>query len=812
MKTIAIKGAREGNLKNLSVEIPREKLVVLTGVSGSGKSTLARDVLFQECQRQYLEAIGMQGIRKPDVESVTGVSPAVTISPVGFQKNPRSTVGTVTDIYTELRMIYEKLGKRTCPYCGKEIYASRCREETEKRGEDFLVHMYCSHCGLRMRKLTRTDFSYNTREGACQSCQGLGKKMSLCLDRVLHEEFSPEEGAVDFWEHRYGEYQTKILYQAFAHYGVPVKPGTQLKDYSREQKAILLYGTGSEEVRQLMPKVQAPKTAALGKTEGVCTSLYRKLGEKKGNLGKREKYFREEVCPQCGGERLQEQSRLVMIMDTRLPQLSVLSLEELYQWLVRLGKSMDQEETLLAQSYVLDAKTKVDRLLRVGLGYLSLDRQTMTLSGGEAQRMKLSAALDSKLTGILYFMDEPTIGLHPQDTAGLVAVLEELRDLGNTVVVIEHDPDVMQAADYMIDIGPGSGRHGGEVIGQGTLEELMTQESSVTGQYLKAPARAKDTYRKGTGKNFRIAHGNLFNLQDVSVGFPAGCLISVTGVSGSGKSTLIFELLGKAAKGSTVEGLEMFQRVVTVEQRPLSRVKRSNVATYSGVYGEIRRIFGSLPQAVKLGLDAGHFSFNSKGGRCENCQGLGVVISNLLFFEDVEVPCPVCRGRQFLPEVLSVSYKGYSISDVLHSTIEDMSEAFSGFPKIRKVLELLMDVGLGYLELGQTVTTLSQGEGQRLKLARELLENEGRQNLYLLDEPTTGLHPLDVENFLRLLQRMVDKGNTVVVVEHNLQVIRDSDWVIDLGPGGGIHGGRIVAQGTPGMLRTDRDSVTGKYL
>jgi excinuclease ABC subunit A len=441
----------------------------------------------------------------------------------------------------------------------------------------------------------------------------------------------------------------------------------------------------------------------------------------------------------------------------------------------------------------------------------------MTLSGGEAQRIKLAATLDSSLTGIIYIMDEPTIGLHPKDTAGIINILKELRDLGNTIIVIEHDIDIMQEADYIVDIGPGSGKYGGEIIGEGTLEELKKQETSVTGSYLKRNIENRKEFRKGTGDYIEIRNANLYNLKNINVRFPVGCLVSVTGVSGSGKSTLVFEVLAKSNMKNHTDfnkaaGTEAFDQIVTVEQAPLTRMKRSNVATYSGVYSEIRKIFSGLKDAKDKELTTKHFSFNTKGGRCENCEGLGYVTSNMLFFEDLEVLCPVCGGNQFNDTVLSVKYKEYSIKDVLRMPVEDALHIFNNYSKIIRILTLLKDVGLGYLELGQTLTTLSGGEGQRLKLAKELNNNEGKKNLYLIDEPTTGLHPIDVENFLVLLNRMVDSGSTVIVVEHNQQVIRASDWIVDLGPEGGINGGKVIAEGTPDEIISNKNSVTGKFL
>ena len=817
MSNIIIRGAKEGNLKDISLEIPRDKLVVLTGLSGSGKSTLAIDVIFNECQRQYLEAIGLQGIHKPKIDFIRNVSPAITIAQTESTKNPRSTVGTLTNIYTDLRMVYEKLGVRACPHCHEVISAAECKEELEKADGEFTVFMYCSQCNYRMEKLTRTHFSYNTREGACKTCEGLGKVLTINKDNAVHESLSLENGAVDFWEQKYKEYQISSLYNAFRHYNIPVEDNTPVVDFSDIQKSILYYGVESDDVKRTFPEIQPPKTVAGGKFEGVLPTLWRRMSDKGGDAKQLNDYFDFDTCPDCMGERLGELSRSTTVQGTRLPELSILSLEELYDWIRSLESSLSDTERHLVEPYLLDLRTKIQRIVNAGLGYLALDRQTITLSGGELQRVKLAAALDSDLTGIIYIMDEPTIGLHPKDTEGMIAILKKLRDMGNTVIVIEHDPDVMAEADYIVDIGPGSGKHGGEVIGTGTLEDLKKQETSVTGAYLRKNKPDERQLRKGTGDVIEVRNANLYNLKNIDVRFPVGCLVSVTGVSGSGKSTLVFEVLTAASgkkhtSGNIVSGIEQFDQIVTIEQAAITRMKRSNIATYSEVYTEIRKIFGGLKEASDKGLSARHFSFNTPGGRCENCEGLGHVTSNMLFFTNIEVTCPVCGGKQFNDEVLSVKYKGHTIKDILQMSVEDALCTFSTYPKIKRILALLQDVGLGYLELGQTLTTLSGGEGQRLKLAKELINNTGKHSLYLMDEPTTGLHPVDVENFLTLLNRIVDSGNTVIVVEHNQQVIRASDWIIDLGPEGGKNGGQVVFEGTPHDIRSCAQSITAKYM
>lgn len=821
-RRIIIQGAAEANLKNLTVEIPRNQLVVLTGLSGAGKSTLAIEVLYQECQRQYLEAIGYQGIQKPKVEAVLNLSPAVRITQTAYARNPRSTVGTLTNLYTDLRMLFEKLSVRPCPACGESIKASDSREQTEKTEEGFQVYMFCPVCGHRMEKLTRSHFSFNTREGACEVCQGLGEIPEIHLQSVLDEARSLKAGAVLFWDHNYKDYQIQMLENAFIHFGLESPGEKPVGDFSPGQKAILLYGAQSEQVKSMFPQTPAPKKVNEGNFEGILTTLWRRLSEKGSMTDSLAPYFQTAVCSACQGEKLATLSRTATVIETRLPELCAKPLQALGVWLADLEVQLSPGEKSLVAPYLLDLSSKLRRLFKVGLDYLSMERQTMTLSGGEAQRIKLAAVLDSSMTGLIYILDEPTVGLHPRDTEGLLFLLKTLRDLDNTVLVIEHDPDVIRAADYILDMGPGSGRHGGEIVGAGTYAALLSQPGSVTGHALSQPLSPLTTIRRLAQGYVSVRNANRHNLKNIDVQFPLGCLTSVTGVSGSGKSTLVFEVLGAHALNPTVKnpqpienlvtGTEVFSGVILVEQMAPVKMRRSNVATYSGIYGEIRKVFGALEAARDKGLDARHFSFNSKGGRCEYCEGLGYVESNLLFFESLEVVCPQCGGSQFNETVLSVAYQGHTIKDVLKMTLDEAAEVFAQHPGIMKTLRLLLEVGLGYLTLGQTLTTLSGGEAQRLKLSKALTTMEKKRTLYLIDEPTTGLHPVDVTHFLTLLNKIVDAGNTVILVEHNLQVIGASDWVIDLGPLGGVQGGQIIAQGTPAEIARHSASMTGRYL
>ncbi len=810
MKKIEIIGAYEGNLRNVSVKLPRETLTVVTGPSGSGKTTLVTDVLFTECQRQYLEAMGMEGIRKPNVERVKGATPAIRIAQHGYSANPRSSVGTVTALYTDLRMLYEKLSVRRCPACGKRICAADCRETTEKIGQDFFVYMDCSECGHRMDKLTRSHFSFNTREGACPTCQGLGTVYAIDAEKTIDESRSLEDGAVGFWQHVYKDYQIASLTAGYRHYGLPYAPGTPVKDLSAAQKALLKYGAGSAEARSLLEGHPLPRTVAEGRVEGVYPALMRKLADKGGDASAVGDFFSLTPCAHCQGERLNDASRAATVNGTRLPELSLLPLSALMDWLSALKKTLNERERLLVGDFLKDLETKLARLSSVGLFYLTLDRQTMTLSGGESQRIKLAATLDSELTGVLYILDEPTIGLHPHDTAGMVKVLKRMRDLGNTVVVIEHDEDVMLEADHIVDMGPGAGRFGGEIVGEGTLEELVRNPRSVTGRYLRTDHKDASRKRCGDGGAISVTGACLHNLKNLNVRIPTGTVTSVTGVSGSGKSTLVFDVI--ASRGKNVRGLDAFDKVITIDQSAPARMKRSNAASYIGVYTPIRDLFAKTEAAGRAGLTARDFSFNVKGGRCETCEGLGTVKSNMLFFLDMETPCPACGGKRFGENVLSVRWQCLSIDQVLELTVEEAVGVFKGHAAIEKPLALLQAVGLNYLPLGQTLTTLSGGEAQRLKLARSLLESKNEKNLYLIDEPTTGLHMQDVDHFIELIEQMADAGNTVVVVEHNPQLIRASDHVIDLGPGGGDEGGTVVAEGTPEEIRSCPQSLTGRYI
>lgn len=811
---IQIKDAAENNLKNISVNIPKNKFVVITGPSGSGKSTLAVDILQRESQRQYFEMNGMTTnfINKPKVGSISGLSPSIGVSQhMTTNRNPRSTVGTVTDMYTYLRVIYEKLGERECPNCHKRV------KKPADLDEESLM-MPCSNCGYEMKNLNKAHFSFNTVEGACETCLGLGKTLSIRTELIFDQELSLNGGAVKTWYKNIIDYYGLVLKAAAKHYGFEFDMDLPLKNYSPEQRDLLYYGIESEQFKQHFPDTPPPKTTNKGKFEGVVTAMWRRYQEREG-VSNEAMYFYHQTCPECLGEKLKKESRQVIVAGLPISEVSKKPLDQMLGWVQEIAKELEDRENSIARSLVFELKVKIERIVSIGLGYLSMERQSVTLSGGESQRLRLATILGSALSGVLYILDEPTIGLHPKDTAGLVAVLKQLRDLDNTVLVIEHDVDVMEQADWIIDIGPGAGMRGGEIAGQGTLESLKTQDQSVTGNYLKEMYVPRPKRRAGNGQKITVHNAVKNNLKDVTVAFPLGCFIAVTGVSGSGKSSLLFDVVAASAEEdriregySHIEGLETVERMVTVDQSALSRMQRSNIATYTEVYTLFRTLFAKLPESVERGLTAKHFSFNTEGGRCEHCQGMGFVLVNMHFLPDLEVVCPVCSGKRFKEEVLEVSYKGHSISSLLDLSIEESMELFTENKKVQMTINLLLEVGLGYLKWGQTLTTLSGGEAQRLKLAKELNKPAKGQTLYILDEPSTGLHPNDVKQLLLLLNKLVEAGNTVIIVEHNTEMIQETDWIVDLGPEGGEAGGYIVAEGTPEQVAKNPASYTGGFL
>ena len=837
---IEIKGAKENNLKNISLSIPKNKLVVFTGLSGSGKSTLALDTLQKECQRQYMESMGMitDFISKPKVEAISGLSPSISIDQRNNNRNPRSTVGTVTEVFTYLRVLYAKLGVRSCPNCGSLV-----RQNFEAETDDFLQEVatakgsmegpitdeglvVCPSCGTELPELTMSHFSFNKPEGACPECKGLGVICTPDLTRIIDPDLSVRDGAVLGWDKFFIERYAEAIESAGSYYGFPINADEPIKNYGLIQMDFLLYGASDPRFCRHFPNIKPPKTLPAGKLEGVITNLERRRSlNGSGSNEKLERLFIQSTCPECTGVRLNKESVGVTIGGVNIIELCQKSLYDVLNWIQKLPSFCAPEALMIAQPVIDDLEQRIKRLLDVGVGYLSMERSAPSLSAGEAQRLRLASLLGSGLTGVLYVLDEPTTGLHARDTKKLIDVLKKLRDLGNTVLVIEHDVEVMKAADYIIDFGPGAGKNGGEIVTAGSPEEVAACRASLTGAYISGVDKVHipPERRAGNGKQISIYGAHKHNLKNIDVNLPLGMLVSLTGVSGSGKSTLLFDILGNEADAYfnlsktraddfKIEGLDNISNVITIDQSAIGRSSRSNAATYTDVFTYIRDLYASLEEAKSRNLQPGHFSFNVPGGRCEKCEGNGELTIAMHFLPDVQVKCPVCHGQRFQKNILAVKYKGFSIADVLNMTVSEALDVFSGYSPITDRLSVLQQVGLGYLGLGQSASTLSGGEAQRVKLAKELGKRTNGHTLYLLDEPTTGLHPHDVQKLISLFEQLVEQGNTVITVEHNLDVIAMSDWVIDFGPEGGNAGGKIIAQGTPEVVAKSPCSQTGLFL
>ena len=833
--TITIRNARLHNLKNVTLEIPKNQFVVLTGLSGSGKTTLAFDILHKEGQRQYLESLGLVtwGLTKPPVDSITGLSPSISVDQHLTNHSPRSTVGTITEVFTYLRVLYARLGHRPCPTCAKDVPPSTSEpdmddwDETEEESLDETFP--CPHCRAPVPEMGMANFSFNKPEGACPTCTGLGVVRQVIVSRVVDEEKSIAEHAVEGWIDFHINYYSQILKSAGRHFGFEFDTSKAIKDYTPVERDLFLYGTESPQSHRHFPNIKPPATVGGGRFEGVVTNLQRRYNEHATNaayLEKLEHLFTTQPCLECEGTRLRPESRQVTVAGESIVAVSKWSLNDLDHWLKTLPPHFTPQEMLIARSILDDLYERVARLLEVGVGYLSLERSSPTLSAGEAQRLRLAALLGSGLTGVLYVLDEPTIGLHPRDTRRLINVLRRLRDLGNTVLVVEHDLEFIKSADYLVDIGPGAGKHGGQIVAAGTPVAVASREDSLTGAFIAGTLTVPvPEHRRAPNHRALTIHGaRQFNLKNLTVRIPLGMLVAVTGVSGSGKSSLIFDTLDPAARqqlhGATetpgehdsITGWEHVDKVITIDQDHIGRMPRSNAATYSDTFTPIREAFAATPEARKNKITARHFSFNVPGGRCERCQGAGTLTVKMHFLPDVEVRCPACRGRRFKRETLAIEYHGYDISKVLEMTIEEALALFVDVPAVAARLKVMSDVGLGYLQLGQPATTLSGGEAQRVKLAKELGRRGTGRTLYLLDEPTTGLHPADTARLLTVLQRLVEAGNSVIVVEHNLDVIKAADWVIDLGPEGGVAGGKLIAEGTPEDVAQVKESYTGQFL
>jgi len=948
-KKIKIRGARVHNLKNINIEIPKDKLVVITGLSGSGKSSLAFDTIYAEGQRQYVESLSSYAkqfigvMDKPDVDSIEGLSPTISIDQRAVSHNPRSTVGTVTEIYDYLRLLYARAGRAHCPKCGEEVKKLTARQIIEKvldipfgteiiilspiiykkKGDfgfvldkikkanytrvrldgeikflrdlgnllidkdqehtleviveqmkvpnkslvlknhnfnpeakkfakaietgldlsDGLIavkrldnneevfyteHFYCPHCNLNLQEIDLRSFSFNSPYGACPGCSGLGTKLEVDADLVIpNRRLTLAQGAIKPWIKITASQSLnyKILEAAARKHGFSMD--LPVEKLTPKQLSVILHGTGDE-----IYEVNSERHTFAG----VIPGLEKKHQETDSEYLQKEieNYMRVFTCPSCQGKRLKPESLAVTMGGFSIAEVVMIPIDNLAKFLddLLIGKVKDRKDklTLIEEKVTRPIAKEISRrlanIIKVGLEYLTLDRSTVTLSGGEMQRIRLATQIGSSLTDLVYILDEPSIGLHQRDNDKLIETLKKLRDLGNTAIVVEHDEAIMRAADYLIDIGPGAGVYGGEVIAEGTVADILKNKNSLTGQYLsgKLEIETPKKYRAGNGKSIMIKGAGEFNLKNIDVKFPLGKFVCLTGVSGSGKSTLMVEIFSKAlarhfyrakdlpGKHKSITGLENLDKVISIDQSPIGRTPRSNPATYTGVFTYIRDLFTEVPEAKMKGYDAGKFSFNVIGGRCETCGGEGYVKIEMQFLPDVYVECEECHGKRYSKEALEIHFKNKTIADILDMTVEEARVFFSDIPVIGEKLLTLYDVGLGYIKLGQPATTLSGGEAQRVKLATELARRSTGKTLYILDEPTTGLHFDDIKRLLEVLQKLVDKGNSIVIIEHNLDVIKCADWIIDLGPEGGERGGYLVAEGTPKDVAKVKNSYTGQYL
>ncbi|MDP2718741.1 MAG: excinuclease ABC subunit UvrA [Dehalococcoidia bacterium] len=939
LDAIVIKGAREHNLKNIDVTIPRDKLVVITGVSGSGKSSLAFDTIFAEGQRRYVESLSAYArqflgqMDKPDVDYIDGLSPAISIDQKGIGRNPRSIVGTVTEIYDYLRLLFARVGHPHCPRCGREIAMQTVQqivdavarlpegnrimvlapvikdrkgehlavfEDLRKSGyvrvrvdgritdlsEDFRLdknrkhsieavvdrlvierssdtsriadsvetalklgagvvlisvvegeellfseHFACVECGISLGEIAPRNFSFNSPHGACPECTGLGIKMEIDPDLVIPDkELSMAEGAIRSWG--WSAWHMTEMEEVARKYHFNIR--APVKNLTSEQVKTILYGENNDPVKHRYRNRFGKMREYFHGYEGAIPNLERRYRETESAQVRLEieRYMSSAPCPACGGKRLKPESLSMTIDQTNIMEVTSLPVDRVLDWLDRIWGTvstpslLSEKERLIANQILKEIRTRLWFLRDVGLDYLTLDRRAATLSGGEAQRIRLATQIGSGLMGVLYICDEPTVGLHPVDASRLIDTLKHLRDLGNTVLVVEHDEATMRAADTVIDMGPGAGENGGYLVATGTLDDIMECPESVTGQYLKGTKQIPlpDHRRNGNGKEMVIKGARENNLKNIDVSIPLGKLVCISGVSGSGKSTLLDQILYKKLAhiffGSRdrpgdcdgLTGLENIDKVVNIDQSPIGRTPRSNPATYTGLFTPVRDLFATIPEAKMRGYGPGRFSFNVKGGRCEACRGEGYIEIEMQFLPDVTVPCEICKGKRYDREALEIYFKGKNIADVLSMTVEEALDFFQNFPRIKSKLKTLHDVGLGYIRLGQPATTLSGGEAQRVKLATELSKRSTGRTLYLLDEPTTGLSFNDVAALLKVLHKLVDAGNTVIVIEHHLDVIKNADHIIDLGPGAGEAGGYVVAAGTPEEVSNIETSYTGQYL
>ena len=839
--SILVHGAKEHNLKNICFEIPKGKLIALTGPSGSGKSSIATDILQKECLRQFLESLGMttDHIEKAKVDVIMGLSPSIGVSQRVADFNPRSTVGTRTGILTILRNMFAAMGHQPCVGCGKivkqplqdkhkltviEIEEEKAGSSSKKRKKSYFD---CPHCSQQLEKLTMAHFSFNALAGACATCKGVGEIIGVDLARVLNQEKTIQNGGVNSWDAATAKYYEGVMLAASKYYNFPFDPAIPIQNYTEEQKNFLLYGVTFPDFVKAHKDVQAPKKVSEGNFEGIIPpllSLYKKNPAKASQDIK--KYLVHEPCTACNGTRLARLGREVTVNGKTIIVVAGLALNELVLWIHNLDQFVLEDElpVVTALSGALEGRTS--NLIEVGLHYLTLDRTLPSLSAGESQRVRLAGLLGSGLTGVLYVLDEPTTGLHPHDTAKLLKTMRMIQENGNTVLIIEHDIDVIKNADYIIDIGPGGGSQGGEIVACGTPIDIMACTTSITGKYLAQKATINSNPSGHTSDLLTVRGACEHNLKNIDVSIPLKQFVVMTGVSGSGKSTFLFDIVDKvtrkhlnrasevSGKYASIEGLQYIDRVVTVNQVTIgnSKSSRSNVATYTKLFDRIRDLFASLPEAKARGFDAEKFSFNTSDERCENCNGAGVVGVDMTFMPEIETECPVCNGMRFNEELLAVKFQGHTIANILDMTVNDALTLFRQEKKIFTLLDVMKQVGLEYLKLGQSTSTLSGGEAQRIKLATELSKSEAGNTLYLLDEPTTGLHPHEVEKLLTILKKLVAKGNTVVAIEHNVEAMCRADTIIDFGPGGGVAGGTIVATGTPQEIMANQDSLTGQSL
>lgn len=838
--SILVHGAKEHNLKNICFEIPKGKLVALTGPSGSGKSSIATDILQKECIRQYLESMGMttDHIEKAKVATIMGLSPSIGVSQRVTDFNPRSTIGTKTGILTILRNMLAAMGHQPCTSCNKtikqplqdkhklttvELEEEKTSSSSKKRKKSYFD---CPHCKQPLEKLTMAHFSSHTTVGACEACKGLGEIVGVDLTLLLDEEKTIRTGGVTFWDEATANYYTNVIIAAHKHYNLPFDPDAPIRNYTTEQRNFLLYGVSFPDFVKLHKDTKAPKKVSEGNFEGIIPTLltfYKNNPEKASDALK--KYIAHEPCTTCKATGLARLERETTICGKTIIDVIQLTLSELLQWLYDLDKLISKDELDVFTAFSGALKERTSNLIEVGLHYVTLSRTLPSLSAGESQRVRLASLLGSELTGVLYVVDEPTTGLHPHDTAKLLKTLRRIQEAGNTVLVIEHDVDVIKQADYILDIGPGGGSQGGQIVAFGTPAEVIACKQSITGSYLAKKASIRLNPPKESAK-LTIQGAREHNLKNIDVSIPLKQLVVLTGVSGSGKSTFLFDILDKAArkyfyharevpgKHDSIEGLQHFKKVVTVDQVTIGNAKssRSNVATYTKLFDHIRDLFASMPEAKSHGFNAKNFSFNTSDERCENCNGAGVVEIDMTFMPNIEEECPVCNGMRFNEDLLRVKFQGYTIANILDMTAHDALTLFRHEHKIFALLDVMRQVGLEHLTLGQSTSTLSGGEAQRIKLAAELSKSETGNTLYLLDEPTTGLHPHEVERLLDIMRKLVSKGNTVVVIEHNLDVMCKADTIIDFGPGGGLTGGTVVATGTPQEIIANKDSVTGQCL